>query len=70
VDELEIEAVYEQGSLKLPRELPLCEGQKVTITMRISGEAAVRRPSVGGDPQELQRFLEDPDEGMWAGHDL
>src|SRR5262249_16854166 len=30
---LEIEAVYENGSLKLPRSLPLSEGQKVTITI-------------------------------------
>jgi predicted DNA-binding antitoxin AbrB/MazE fold protein len=30
---LEIEAVYENGTLKLPRLLPLTEGQKVTITV-------------------------------------
>jgi predicted DNA-binding antitoxin AbrB/MazE fold protein len=34
---LEIEAVYENGALKLPRELPLREGQKVTITIHPPG---------------------------------
>ena len=34
---LEIEAVYENGTLKLPRELPLQEGQKVTITIHPPG---------------------------------
>jgi predicted DNA-binding antitoxin AbrB/MazE fold protein len=30
---LEIEAVYEHGTLKLSRELPLVEGATVTITI-------------------------------------
>jgi predicted DNA-binding antitoxin AbrB/MazE fold protein len=30
---LEIEAAYENGTLKLPRELPLQEGQRVTLTI-------------------------------------
>jgi predicted DNA-binding antitoxin AbrB/MazE fold protein len=34
---LEIEAVYENGTLKLPRELPSQEGQKVTITSHPPG---------------------------------
>ena len=34
---LEIEAVYEKGTLKLPRELPLVGGQKVTITVHPAG---------------------------------
>jgi predicted DNA-binding antitoxin AbrB/MazE fold protein len=33
MEKLEIEAVYEHGTLKLPRDLPLQEGQKVTITI-------------------------------------
>ncbi len=33
MDGLQIEAVYEQGVLKLPRELPLVEGAAVTITI-------------------------------------
>ena len=39
---LEIEAVYENGTLKLPRELPLAEGQKVTITIHPTGSAVQR----------------------------
>jgi predicted DNA-binding antitoxin AbrB/MazE fold protein len=39
---LEIEAVYENGTLKLPRQLPLTEGQKVTITIHPPG-GVVRR---------------------------
>jgi predicted DNA-binding antitoxin AbrB/MazE fold protein len=34
---LEIEAIYEKGTLKLPRELPLDEGQKVIITIHPPG---------------------------------
>jgi predicted DNA-binding antitoxin AbrB/MazE fold protein len=33
MEKLDIEAVYENGTLKLPRELPLRQGQKVTITI-------------------------------------
>lgn len=29
----EIEAIYEAGALKLPHELPLSAGQKVTVTI-------------------------------------
>lgn len=72
MDELEIEAVYERGTLKLSRELPLSEGQKVTVTVRVTGGAARRLyGSVPwkGDPEELHRFLDDPDEGMRGGRD-
>jgi predicted DNA-binding antitoxin AbrB/MazE fold protein len=33
VDTMEIEAVYDHGNLKLPRELPLQNGQKVIVTI-------------------------------------
>ncbi len=36
---LEIEAVYEHGTLKLPRALPLQEGQTVTITIHPTNSA-------------------------------
>lgn len=42
MNQLEIEAVYEHGTLKLPRELPLQEGQKVTITVHPVGSAVER----------------------------
>jgi predicted DNA-binding antitoxin AbrB/MazE fold protein len=62
---LEVEAVYEHGTLRLDRELPLAEGQKVTVTIYPAG-CAVQRiyGSVPwpGNPEELQRFLDDQDE--------
>jgi predicted DNA-binding antitoxin AbrB/MazE fold protein len=68
VDTLQIEAVYEHGTLKLPHELPLQEGQIVTITIHPS-RAAERMYGMlpwTGDPDELHRFLADPDEGQWS----
>jgi predicted DNA-binding antitoxin AbrB/MazE fold protein len=44
VERLEIEAVYDRGTLKLASELPLADGQKVVITIRAAGKA-VKRPS-------------------------
>jgi predicted DNA-binding antitoxin AbrB/MazE fold protein len=42
MEKVEIEAVYEHGTLKLPRELPLREGQRVTITIHPSGSPVKR----------------------------
>lgn len=33
MEKIEIEAIYDHGTLKLPKELPLQEGQKVAITI-------------------------------------
>jgi len=43
VDKVEIEAIYEHGTLKLPHELPLQEGQKVTITIHPTTHRVQRR---------------------------
>jgi predicted DNA-binding antitoxin AbrB/MazE fold protein len=70
---LEIQAVYERGTLKLPRELPLQEGQQVTITIHPTGSAAERFGGAipwHGDPEELHRYLNDPDEGLWGNRDV
>ena len=70
---LQIEAVYEHGTLKLPHELPLPEGKRVTITIHPSRSAAERLYGLipwTGDPEELRRFLNDPDEGQWGNRDL
>jgi predicted DNA-binding antitoxin AbrB/MazE fold protein len=70
---LEIQAVYERGTLKLPRELPLQEGQQVTITIHPTGGAAERFGGAipwQGDPQQLHRYLNDPDEGLWGNRDV
>ncbi len=57
---LEIEAVYEQGTLKLPRMLPLQDGQKVTITIHPTGSAVQRLGGLlhwKGSPQELDYLI-------------
>jgi predicted DNA-binding antitoxin AbrB/MazE fold protein len=64
---LEIEAIYENGALKLPRPLPLTEGQKVTITIHPPG--GVVRRSYGLlqsplHPAELERAALDPELGV------
>lgn len=72
MDRLHLEAVYEHGTLKLPHELPLQEGERVLITIqpcspveRLSGMLPWT-----GDPDELHRVLNDPDEGMWGCRDV
>jgi len=70
---LEIDAVYEHGVLKLPHELPLQEGQKVTITIHDASGAAERLYGLvpwKGDLDEFDRWLNDPDEGQWGNHDV
>ena len=72
MDTLRLEAVYEHGTLKLPYELPLQEGQRVLITIH-PGSAAERLYGMlpwTGDPEELHRFLDDPDEGQWGSRDI
>ncbi|HEY7308278.1 MAG TPA: antitoxin family protein [Gemmataceae bacterium] len=65
---LEIEAIYERGTLKLPGELPLQEGQKVKITIQEVGSAVDRLYGMlkwTGSPQELDSLL-GPDNHPWA----
>ncbi len=72
MENLRIEAVYEHGTLKLPHELPLQEGQRVLITIQASS-AAERLYGIlpwSGDPEELHRFLNDRDEGQWGSRDV
>jgi predicted DNA-binding antitoxin AbrB/MazE fold protein len=55
---LEIEAAYENGTLKLPHGLPLREGQKVTITIHPTGGAVERLYGLvawDGDREEFDR---------------
>jgi predicted DNA-binding antitoxin AbrB/MazE fold protein len=69
---LELEAIYDHGTLKLPRELPLQDGQKVTITIHPTGAVARLYGLVQwkGDLEELDRWLQDPDEGQWGNRDV
>jgi predicted DNA-binding antitoxin AbrB/MazE fold protein len=73
MEKMEIEAVYEHGALKLPRRLPLAKGQKVIITIH-AADSAVKRlvglvPWQGG-LEELDHWLNDPDEGQWGNRDV
>jgi predicted DNA-binding antitoxin AbrB/MazE fold protein len=73
MEDICIEAVYEHGTLKLARDLPLPEGQKVTITIHPTAGAVERMYGMlswDRDPEELRRFLNDPDEGLWGNRDL
>jgi predicted DNA-binding antitoxin AbrB/MazE fold protein len=69
---LEMEAVYEHGSLKLPRELPLQEGQKVTITIHAIPGAASRLSGLvhwKGPLEDLEYLAESDDNHSWAAEE-
>ncbi len=72
METVQIEAVYENGTLKLDRELPLQDGQRVTVTVTVTirqGGAVERLSGIvpwTGTTEELQRFLDDEDEGLWG----
>jgi predicted DNA-binding antitoxin AbrB/MazE fold protein len=70
---LQIEAVYDDGVLKLPHELPLQKGQKVTITIHPTGGGVPRLYGMvpwKGDLEEFDRWINDPDEGQWGARDV
>jgi predicted DNA-binding antitoxin AbrB/MazE fold protein len=72
VDKLELEAVYQHGTLKLPQELPLREGQKVTITIHLTDDPVKRLVGLvpwKGDLEAFDRWLNDPEEGQWGNRD-
>ncbi|MGH7170653.1 MAG: antitoxin AF2212-like protein [Gemmataceae bacterium] len=64
---LEIDAVYENGVLKLDRPLPLQEHQHVRLTIQVKTSRI--RQSAGlirwkGSAEELERFAMDPEFGI------
>jgi predicted DNA-binding antitoxin AbrB/MazE fold protein len=72
VEKREIEAIYEHACLKLPHALPLEEGQKVTITIHATDSPVKRLVGLvpwQGDLEEFDRWLNDPDEGVWGIRD-
>lgn len=62
-----VEAVYENGALKLPKPIPLLrEGNRVWITLHISAEENVVQRSYGiigwtGDAETVRRVALDPE---------
>jgi predicted DNA-binding antitoxin AbrB/MazE fold protein len=64
---LEIDAVYDNGTLKLPRLLPIKEGETVRITIECKPGQVIRGWGVigwKGDPAVLERVATDPDFGL------
>jgi predicted DNA-binding antitoxin AbrB/MazE fold protein len=64
---LEIAAVYERGILKLPPELPLAEGQTVTITIHPATGVVQRssgRLQTTLSPEELEQIARSPQCGI------
>jgi predicted DNA-binding antitoxin AbrB/MazE fold protein len=70
---LDIQAVYENGVLKLAHPLPLAEGTTVRITVHPPGNPVKRFVGLvpwQGDREEFDRWLNDPDEGQWGPRDV
>ncbi len=59
-----IDAIYENGSLKLSAPLPLPEHEPVEVTVRRKTNWVTETAGLIkwiGTPQDLQRFAEDPE---------
>jgi len=66
---LEIEAVYEHGTLKLPRELPLIEGATVRVTIHPPKKpGAVKHVRIPwrGSIEDLKYLAGSDDNALWA----
>jgi predicted DNA-binding antitoxin AbrB/MazE fold protein len=64
---IEVEAVYENGSLKLDHALPLEEHQRVKIV--VHADSTVARRSYGiigyqGDPEAVRKIALEPEHGV------
>jgi predicted DNA-binding antitoxin AbrB/MazE fold protein len=64
---IEIEAVYENGTLKLDHALPLAEHQRVKVV--IDTKTTVTRQSYGiigwtGDPETIRKVALEPEHGV------
>jgi predicted DNA-binding antitoxin AbrB/MazE fold protein len=65
---LNIEAIYEQGVLKLPQALPLQDGEKVNITIHPTTSVVQRSRGLidwKGSQEDLD-YLLGPDNHPWA----
>lgn len=66
MERMEVEAIYEQGALKLPQALPLTDGQKVTITIHGTGKPVQRRRGLiqwRGSQEDLDYLVLSDDNG-------
>jgi predicted DNA-binding antitoxin AbrB/MazE fold protein len=67
---LEIEATYENGVLKLPRELPLEDGLKVKITIHPPGRGVKKGRGLiawAGSHEDLEPLAINPEFGPEEG---
>jgi predicted DNA-binding antitoxin AbrB/MazE fold protein len=62
--ELQVEAVYENGTLKVEQPLPLAEGQRVQVVVRVKTSRVKRAYGLlrwTGDPEVLRKIALDPE---------
>ena len=60
MEKVDVEAVYEQGTLKLPHQLPLRDGEKVTITIHPIRSGTPRRRGLiqwKGSQEDLDHLI-------------
>ncbi len=71
METVNVEAIYERGTLKLPRELPLSEGQKVIVTIHATDSAGQRLFGLirwKGSQDDLDHLLS-PDNIPWTNEE-
>jgi len=64
---LTVQAIYENGMLRLTEPLPLKENEKVRVTIEAEGTLAQRTAGLlqwTGDPEVLRRVAEDDEFGI------
>ena len=70
MENVELEAIYENGTLKLTQQLPLQEGQKVAITVHLASSGSRRRHGLikwKGSQEDLHYLiLSDENSGLEA----
>jgi predicted DNA-binding antitoxin AbrB/MazE fold protein len=59
VENVELEVIYENGTLKLSQKLPLQEGQKVAITVHLPRRGSRRHGLIQwrGSPEDLHYLI-------------
>jgi predicted DNA-binding antitoxin AbrB/MazE fold protein len=70
-----VEAIYENGILKLSKPLDFKDGERVQVTVQRLPDIQARLDAAdrlyglvpwNGDPDELERFVMDPEFGRWG----
>ena len=64
---IEVDAIYENGSLKLDRPLPLSEKQRVKVVVQAKTSLAEQTYGIigwTGDPEVVRKIAFDPEAGI------